>query len=48
MADFDIEQEKPKKKQENFRELVYNIPDNLTMKEKIEVLNKLKEHKLRE
>ena len=47
MAEFDLEAEEKLEKKENFKKMIYNIPDFLTMKEKIEVLKKLKQSGLR-
>ena len=47
MAEFDIAKEGHLKKKENFKKMIYNIPDFLTMKEKIEVLSRLKASGLR-
>ena len=47
MADFEEQKEKSLKKKENFKKMIFKIPDFLTMKEKLEVLKKLKASGLR-
>ena len=47
MAKFDIKNEKPLKKKEQFNKMIYDIPDHLTMKERLEILSKLKTSGLR-